>query len=106
MSFNPVQTKEEQILSRKKNAATHPLLFFNNSEIKLSSNQKHLGLTLESKLSFNKHINDKIHQDTIINPLSADFTKWSNTLKQFVCNLLMNCLSVFDHFVGLRKAIF
>ena len=35
---------------------------FNNSEIKLSSNQKHLGLTLDSKLSFNEHINDKIHQ--------------------------------------------
>ena len=36
-----------------------------------------------------------------IDPLSANFTKWSNTLKQFVANLPMNCLSVFDHFVGL-----
>ena len=36
-----------------------------------------------------------------INPLSANFTKWSNTLKQFVSNLTTNCLSVFDHFVGL-----
>ena len=36
-----------------------------------------------------------------INPLSANFTKWSNTLKQFVGNLPTNCLSVFDHFVGL-----
>ena len=35
------------------------------------------------------------------NALSADFTKWSNTLKQFVGNLLTNCLTVFDHFVGL-----
>ena len=35
------------------------------------------------------------------NPLSANFTKGSNTLKQFVCNLPTNCLSVFDHFVGL-----
>ena len=34
-------------------------------------------------------------------PLSANFTKWSNTLKQFVDKLLANCLSVFDHFVGL-----
>ena len=34
-------------------------------------------------------------------PLSANPTKWSNTLKQFVGNLLTNCLSVFDHFVGL-----
>ena len=64
MSFNPDQTKQTQeiIFSRKKNATTLPPLFFNNSEIKLSTNQKHLGLTLDSKLSFNEHINDKIHQ--------------------------------------------
>ena len=36
-----------------------------------------------------------------LNPLSANFTKWSNKLKQFVGNLSTNCLSVFDHFVGL-----
>ena len=35
------------------------------------------------------------------NPLSAKFIKWSNTLKQFVGKLPTNCLSVFDHFVGL-----
>ena len=35
------------------------------------------------------------------NPLSANPTKWSNTLKQFVGNLSINCLSVLDHFVGL-----
>ena len=37
----------------------------------------------------------------IVNPLSANITKWSNTLKQFVGKLPMNCLSVFNHFVGL-----
>ena len=36
-----------------------------------------------------------------LKPLSANPTKWSDTLKQFVGNLLTNCLSVFDHFVGL-----
>ena len=36
-----------------------------------------------------------------INPLSVNFTKWSNTPKQLVGNLPTNCLSVFDHFVGL-----
>ena len=35
------------------------------------------------------------------NPFSANFTKWSNTFKQFVGNLPTNCLSVFDHFVEL-----
>ena len=34
-------------------------------------------------------------------PLSANFTKWSNTLKQVVGNLPTNCLSVFDHLVKL-----
>ena len=34
-----------------------------------------------------------------LNPLSANPTKWSNTLKQFVGKLPTNCLSVFDHFV-------
>ena len=33
--------------------------------------------------------------------MSAISTKWSNTLKQFVGKLSMNCLSVFDQFVGL-----
>ena len=37
----------------------------------------------------------------IFNPLIANPTKWSNILKQFVGKLTTNCLSVFDHFVGL-----
>ena len=45
----------------------------------------------------------------IFNPLSANPTKWSNTLKQFVGSLPTNCLSVSDHFVrmalkGLKKS--
>ena len=51
MSFNPDQTKQAQeiIFSRKKKATTHLLLFFNKSEIKFNSNQKHLGFTLDKK---------------------------------------------------------
>ena len=37
----------------------------------------------------------------LFNPFNANFKKWSNTLKQFVGKLATNCLSVFDHFVGL-----
>ena len=36
-----------------------------------------------------------------LNLLSANPTKWPNTLTQFVGNLPTNCLGVFDHFVGL-----
>ena len=32
--------------------------------------------------------------------LVTNHLKWSNTLKQFVGNVLANCLSLFDHFVG------
>ena len=37
----------------------------------------------------------------VLNPLSANPTKWLNTFKQFVGKLPPNCLSVFDHFVKL-----
>ena len=37
----------------------------------------------------------------IINPLSDNPEKWSNTLKQIVGNLPTICLSVFDHFMNL-----
>ena len=39
------------------------------------------------------------------NPLSANPAKWSNTLKQLRQLLLTNCLSVFDHFVGLALKV-
>ena len=39
--------------------------------------------------------------DNDLNSLSANLTKWLNTLKEFVGTLPMNCLSAFDHFEGL-----
>ena len=38
----------------------------------------------------------------ILNPLSANIAKWSNTLKQFVAKFPTHCVSVFDHFVDWR----
>ena len=40
-----------------------------------------------------------------VNPLSANPTKLSNTLKQFVSKLPTNWLSVFDHFAGLALKV-
>ena len=40
-------------------------------------------------------------RELLINPLSANTTKWSNALKQFVSNLARKCLGMFDHFVAL-----
>ena len=47
------------------------------------------------------HMNIDSHMHIKFNPLSAELTKWPNTLKQLVGNLPTNCLSVFGHFVGL-----
>ena len=56
-------------------------------------------------INFNKElrrIKTKIlHGGYLVNPLSANRTKYSNTLKEFVGKLPTNCLSVFDHFVKL-----
>ena len=49
-------------------------------------------------LSLNLHIQCSCVEFSI-NSLSANPTKWSKTLKQFVGNLPTNCLSMFDHFV-------
>ena len=39
-------------------------------------------------------------KDSYLNLSSANPTKWSNTLTKFIGNLPTNCLSVFDHFMG------
>ena len=38
----------------------HPELIFNGSVVKNLNEQKHLGLILDSGLSFKKHLNEKI----------------------------------------------
>ena len=49
----------------------------------------------------NVMLNKLIGKLETLNPLSANPTKWPNTLKQFVGKLPTNCLSVFGHFVNL-----
>ena len=58
MSFNPDPTKpaEEIIFSHKRDPLVHPPLFFNDIEMKQVNEHKHLGLTLDSKLTFGGHI--------------------------------------------------
>ena len=62
MSFNPDPTKqaEEILFSRKLKNTDHPPIYFNDIEVKRVSDHKHLGLILDSKLSFAKHICEKI----------------------------------------------
>ena len=58
MSFNPDPTKQAQevIFSRKINKNSHPPLTFNNSKVAVTSSQKHLGIILDSRLSFEEHL--------------------------------------------------
>ena len=57
MSFNPDPSKQAQevFFSRKlKNVSNSPLVF-NNANVSSCKSQKHLGILLDSKLSFEEH---------------------------------------------------
>ena len=57
--FNPDPSKpaQEVIFSRKLKTVPHPSVTFNNNPLSLCPAQKHLGLVLDSKLTFNEYIN-------------------------------------------------
>ena len=62
MSFNPDARKHavEVIFSRKNKAVDHPVIVFNNTAVKVVDEHKHLGMLLDSKLSFSTHIKEVI----------------------------------------------
>ena len=64
MQFNrdPNRQANEVIFSRKtsSNNLSHPPTKFNNNDISKCPHQKHLGIVLDSKLSFNAHVDQKI----------------------------------------------
>ena len=62
MSFNPDARKQavKVIFSRKNKAVDHPVIVFNNTPVKVVDEHKHLGMFLDSKLSFSTHIKEVI----------------------------------------------
>ena len=62
MEFNPDPSNQanEVLFSCKKSTQNHPQLIINRSVVAKVSNQKHFGLILDSGLSFEKHLNEKI----------------------------------------------
>ena len=62
MSFNPDPQKQavELIFSRKRIEIDHPVITFNDIPVEKVSEHKHLGIILDSKLSFSAHINAAI----------------------------------------------
>ena len=66
MVFNPDITKQavEVIFSVKKKKPYHPDLTFNNVPVAREDHTKHLGLYLDSRLTFSKHITKAIRSAT------------------------------------------
>ena len=62
MSFNPDPNKQaiEVRFSNKRDKENYQPLQFNSSDVQIADSHKHLGLILDSKLSFNEHIESKI----------------------------------------------
>ena len=62
LEFNPDPTKQatEVLFSCKKSSPNHPQIMFNGTVVARMNEQKHLGLILDSSLSFKKHLNEKI----------------------------------------------
>ena len=48
------------LFSQKKSSPFQPSLSFNNNEVTKVNEQKHLGLTFDKNLLFQKHINERI----------------------------------------------
>ena len=62
MEFNLDPTKQatEVLFSCKLNSPNRPQLIFNGSAVAKANEQKHLGLILDSRLSSEKHLSEKI----------------------------------------------
>ena len=62
MEFNPDPTKQatEVLFPCTKFKPDQPFLIFNGNIVQQTSEQKHLGLILDSNLSFSSHLNKKI----------------------------------------------
>ena len=58
MRFNPDPNKQAQevIFSRKLKKVCHPPLRFDNNNVSQASSQKHLGLTLDNRLTLDEHL--------------------------------------------------
>ena len=53
--MNPVKTRNV-VFSLKRNKQVHPPLFLNSNNVKDAESHTHLGLTLQSSMSWRKHI--------------------------------------------------
>ena len=66
MSFNPDPSKQSQeiIFSRKLKNVSHPTLVFNNANASSCKSPKHLGILLDSKLTFTEYYKRILNKTT------------------------------------------
>ena len=93
MSFNPDPSTQAQevIFSRKTKKEYHLPLAFNNNNVSETNSQKHLGVVLDNRLSFEDHLNMAINKvnKTIgllrklqnVLPRSALFTIYKSSIR-------------------------
>ena len=74
MSFNAELLKQAQevLFSNKVTKANHPNIIFNGNRVQKSANQKHLGLILDEKVTFNDDATSKL---TTVNKLTSNLKK-------------------------------
>ena len=60
MNFSPDPSKQakEVIFSRKLQKTNHDLVYFNRNSVPQVLSQKHLGMYLDTKVNFQKHLNN------------------------------------------------
>ena len=90
MLFKPDPSKQarEMLYSKKATKTDHPRVIFNGNKVQSSANQKHLGLVLDEKLTFNDHIAFKL---TTVNKLTITLRKiYHYITKELSCHNLQS----------------
>ena len=82
MSFNPDPSKQAQevMFSRKTNKKYHLPLAFNNNNVSEINSQKHLGVVLDNRLSFEDHLKMILNK---VNKTIRLLCKLRNILQRF-----------------------
>ena len=88
MIFDPDMTKElqEAIFSRNISKEVHPNLTLYNSQVRQTESQKHLGLVLDNKLNFNKHLKGVLDK---ISKTMGFICKFNLFFQDFHCSLFI-----------------
>ena len=102
--FNPDVSKQAQevIFSRKGITTNHATVYFNNDPVIRENFQKQLGLFLDSKLNFSRHINEKTKKATksinVIRKMNLSLSRSSllTIYKSFVRPYLDNHDVIYD----------